>query len=341
MPPRRTGRSAEAPTRRASARGRRSRSSTSRTRSAIALLAARLAKGIYAKPGVYPATVRFANAASTIYSDSEPDLRALSFSVELPPGLAANTNYQDYSLQSARTFPINDAHTFAVLMKVLSAGSGANKLKAIWSLSFADFCRFAKAAALGAWQEHGKTRAYQQMRYWSTVPYRNGPFEAVQYSAIPSAGNPAHDLQTGPNALQDELVRHLDEDERMSSFDIALQLLDTAQMTRWGIAPRCQLLDRKRERRVEGIAGAFPRRRTAHTGGQVGAACRGLRAAKYIDVTEHSTPDSQPLGSINRARCGRGGGEPQSAPRRGDRRSDRGGAAGGRARSPLPAPQPR
>ena len=42
-------------------------------------LAARLAKGIYAKPGVYPATVRFANAASTIYSDRKPDLRALSF----------------------------------------------------------------------------------------------------------------------------------------------------------------------------------------------------------------------------------------------------------------------
>src|SRR6516225_6887047 len=45
--------------------------------------AARLAQGIYAKPGVYPATVRFANAASTIHPDSKPDLRALSFSVEL------------------------------------------------------------------------------------------------------------------------------------------------------------------------------------------------------------------------------------------------------------------
>ena len=76
-------------------------------------LAARLAKGIYAKPGVYPATVRFANAASTIYSDRQADLRALSFSVELPPGMGSA--YQDYSLQSAPTFPINDAHAFAVL----------------------------------------------------------------------------------------------------------------------------------------------------------------------------------------------------------------------------------
>src|ERR1017187_4232167 len=50
-----------------------------------------LAQGIFAKPGVYPATVRFANAASTIYADRKPDLRAMSFSVELPTELAANT----------------------------------------------------------------------------------------------------------------------------------------------------------------------------------------------------------------------------------------------------------
>jgi hypothetical protein len=264
-------------------------------------LAARLAKGIYAQPGVYPATVRFANAASTIYSDSQPDLRALSFSVELPPGLAANTAYQDYSLQSARTFPINDAHTFAVLMKVLSAGSGANKLKAIWSLSFADFFRFAKAGALGAWQEHGKTRAYQQLRYWSTVPFRNGPFEAVQYSAIPSADNPAHDLQTGQNALQDELIRHLDEDEQISSFDIALQLLDTKRMTHWG---------RRRETSfwIENATVEWKEAQAPfHVVGRLTLVAKSDLAAeactpKHIDVTEHSTPDSQPLGSINRAR---------------------------------------
>src|SRR6267378_7760005 len=42
-------------------------------------LAARLAKGIYAKPGVYPAIVRFANSDSHVNSDSKPDVRSLSF----------------------------------------------------------------------------------------------------------------------------------------------------------------------------------------------------------------------------------------------------------------------
>src|SRR5712664_2885225 len=46
-------------------------------------LAARLAKGIFAKPGVYPAVVRFANADSNINSDFKQDVRSLSFSVVL------------------------------------------------------------------------------------------------------------------------------------------------------------------------------------------------------------------------------------------------------------------
>ena len=52
-------------------------------------LAARLAKGIFAKPGVYPATVRFANSDSKINSDFKADVRSLSFSVDLTriPGI--------------------------------------------------------------------------------------------------------------------------------------------------------------------------------------------------------------------------------------------------------------
>jgi catalase len=52
-------------------------------------LAARLARGLFAKPGKYPATVRFANAASAVYADSKRDVRALSFAVELPAGVVS------------------------------------------------------------------------------------------------------------------------------------------------------------------------------------------------------------------------------------------------------------
>src|SRR5882762_9154372 len=46
-------------------------------------LAARLAKGIFAKPGLYPAVARFANSDSKVNSDFKADVRSLSFSVDL------------------------------------------------------------------------------------------------------------------------------------------------------------------------------------------------------------------------------------------------------------------
>ena len=264
-------------------------------------VAARLAHGIFAKPGVYNATVRFANAASTIYPDKNPDLRALSFSVELPPGLAPGVNYQDFSLQSAPTFPINDAHTFAVLMSVLSAGSNLQQLKVILSLPFGDFCRFAKGAFLGNMQQHGKTRAYQQMRYWSTVPFSNGLAESAMFSAIPNPENPARALDGGPNQLQDELIRRLNEDAFMSSFDFGVQLLDADRMTHWGMHKDPSFW-------VENATAEWKETQAPfHRVGRLTLVAQSeLRREecepRYIDVTEHATPDTKPLGSVNRAR---------------------------------------
>src|SRR5476649_400860 len=73
-------------------------------------LAARLAKGIFAKPGAYPAVVRFANSDSNINSDFKPDVRSLSFSVDLTRDdatPAGGSSRQDFSMQNATTLPIN------------------------------------------------------------------------------------------------------------------------------------------------------------------------------------------------------------------------------------------
>src|SRR6187455_530280 len=85
-------------------------------------LAARLAQGVYAHPGVYPAIVRFANARSLLVRDSKKDVRALSFAVQFPSGvLGSAASRVDYSMNNGTTFPINDAHAFASLMSVVSA----------------------------------------------------------------------------------------------------------------------------------------------------------------------------------------------------------------------------
>src|SRR5271163_2827296 len=139
-------------------------------------LAARLAKGIFAKPGVYPATVRFANADPKVNSDFKADVRSLSFSVDLTrdgTGVSPeNLNRQDFSLQNTTTLPINDACGFLAIMKVLTA---SNPAVGLWSLPFKDKLRVLRILALVQVQAHQKIKPYQQLRYGSNVPFRHGP----------------------------------------------------------------------------------------------------------------------------------------------------------------------
>ena len=264
-------------------------------------LSERLAHGIFAHPGNYSATVRFANAASQIFPDRSPDLRALSIAVELPGQIAPGVSRQDFSLQNATTFPINDLHAFAVAMSVLSASSAAEKLRAIARLSPAELLGFLLTAMRGKQQSLPGTLPYQQIRYWSTVPFRNGPGEAAKFTAIPDPENPAHDPGSGPDALQEELLRHLNEDDSMSSFAIGIQLLEPQRMKRWGL--RRKPSDWVENASVEWNEAQAPfhivgRLTLRPKSALAPEACR----AMSIDVTANCTPDSQPIGSVNRGR---------------------------------------
>jgi hypothetical protein len=267
-------------------------------------LAARLANGMFATPGVYPAVVRWGNADSKKNSDFKPDVRSMSFSVDLTrngltvPG--GNDGRQDFSLQNAPPLPINDSPAFAAIMKVLAA---SNPLSGLWSLPFKDKLRVLRVLTLAKLQARQKIRPYQQMRYWSNVPFRHGPVEVVQYAATPSPDNPARPLQrSNPKGLQDELIRHLNEDGKMSSFDFGVQLLDPDRMTYWG----------KRQDTNFWIENASVKWNEAeapfHTVARLSLLSQShllpdAGEVTYFDVTGHSTPDSTPLGSINRARC--------------------------------------
>src|SRR5258706_1470985 len=197
--------------------------------------ATRLAKGMSAKPGTYPAVVRFANADPNINSDFKPDVRSLSFSVDLTRNGKtvpdANRGRQDFSLQNATTLPINDAPAFLATMKLLTA---SNQAAGLWSLPVRDKLRVLRTLLFAQLQARQTIRPYQQLRYWSTVPFRHGPIDVVKYSATPSSDNPARPLRrSNPNGLQDELIRHLDEDRKMSSFDFGIQILDIGRVTYW------------------------------------------------------------------------------------------------------------
>jgi hypothetical protein len=266
-------------------------------------LAMRLAKGMFAKPGAYPAVVRFANADPNINSDFKPDVRSLSFSVDLTRDDTAvpdaNVGRQDFSMQNATTLPINDSPAFLATMKLLTA---SNQAAGLWSLPFRDKLRVLRTLTLAELQARQKIKPYQQLRYWSTVPFRHGPRDVVKYSATPFTDNPARPLQkSNPKGMQDELVRHLTEDSKMSGFDVAVQFLDVDKMTYWSKHRDANFWIENAS--VEWNEAEAPfhtvARLTLLPNSQLS---QEESDATYFDVTGNSTPDRTPLGSINRAR---------------------------------------
>ena len=267
-------------------------------------LAARLAKGIFARPGVYPAVVRFGNADPKVNSDFKPDVRSLSFSVDLTrdgkPVFEANGGRQDFSLQNAPPLPINDATAFLATMKLLTA---SNPAVGLWKLPFKDKLRVMRVLVLAQLQSRQKIQPYQKLRYWSNVPFRHGPDGVVMQSATASPENPAQPLQrSNPNGLKDELIRHLNEDTKMSSFDFALQFLEPKTMTYWGKHYDANFWIENASVKWNESEAPF------HLVGRLTLIPKSQldpEAAEsvYFDVTGHATPDSTPVGSINRARC--------------------------------------
>lgn len=260
----------------------------------------RLAVGLYAVPASYPAIVRFANSAQQARSDWVPDVRSLSFSVDLTSASGpATTPRQDYALQSAATLPFDDVHAFAVFARVMTA---PNDGIAAGALPFHDQFVFARTKLQILQQQRQPVRPYQQLRYWSNVPFRHGGADIVKYSLLPWSNNTARPLQRhNPHALHDELARHLVEDQPTSTFDVALQFMDVSAMTYQG---------RRRDAAfwIEQPSVEWPERQAPF---HVVARLRLLPMPPleqataerlYIDVTEHSLPDHQPVGAVNRAR---------------------------------------
>jgi hypothetical protein len=266
-------------------------------------LATRLARGIFAKPAAYPAVVRFANADASLNSDFKPDVRSLSISVDLAPDHiavpGAKPSRQDFSMQNATTLPINDSPAFLATIDLLTA---SNPILSLWSLPFRDKLRVVRTLALAEMQARQPIKPYQQLRYWSTVPFRHGPIDVVKFSAAPSPDNPACPLQKGnPKGLQDELIRHLKEDSRMSSFDFGVQLLDADKMTYWGKRRDANFWIENAS--VEWSEAEAPFHTVARLSLLPDSQLSPEESeAIYFDVTGNSTPDSTPLGSINRAR---------------------------------------
>ena len=265
-------------------------------------LAQRLAKGIFARPGTFPAVVRFANSDPNVNSDWQPDVRGLSFSIEFADardGVDRQRKRQDFSLQSAPTLPFNDVHAFAVFGRVLAA---RNEAVGFGSLPVEDQTVYAQTKGAVMQQQRQPVRPYQQLRYWSNVPFRHGADAVVKYSATPLPGNQARPLTEGnQNALLDELTRHVNDDLLMSAFDFGVQFLDSARMTHEGVR-------RDDTFWIENASVEWPEAQAPfHTVARLtlvrgSVVPGGVCETGYVDVNENSMADHAPVGEINRAR---------------------------------------
>jgi hypothetical protein len=262
-------------------------------------LASRLACGLFAKPGIYNATVRFANAASFVYPDPKADIRACSVAVEVPAGvLGPEPMRQDFAMNNGRVFPLNDTRSFAMATVVNVAPS---MLRGFLSLKFRDKMQFLRSVAVALPQTKSAKIAYQQLSYWSTVPFHHGPADVIKYGAFACPGNYAEPLSTAINCLQDELARHVNDDLQMSCFDIGLQLLDADKMTYFG---------RRRTPTfwIENATVTWKESQAPfHTVGRLTLVPKSVFSPDavskmYVDVTTNSAADSKPMGGINRAR---------------------------------------
>lgn len=184
--------------------------------------------GLFSQPATYPATVRFANAASKIQDDQEPDVRSLSFSVEnIPAALSNSQGRIDFSTNNATTFPINDAQVFADLMTISMEGKFFGSLKV--GLGLLDLLEVGNLAAA---QQKPASLPFQKMRYWSGVPFLLGQERAMKYALTPCPDNAFKPLnKKDPNSLNNEFTRHLKSDAQMSCFYFQVQVLDANKLT--------------------------------------------------------------------------------------------------------------
>jgi len=262
-------------------------------------LAERLSYGIFSRPCTLPATVRFSNASATLDRDCAGDVRGMAFRVEVARDRNSLPAQHDFSLQSAPTLPFNDPHELAVFTKVFTA---ANHSVALGKLTFQEQLIVARIMRDAMQQKRQPVLAYQRLRYWSAAPFRHGPREIIKYSVWPAPTNPVLPIKFGnPDALRDELVRHVNEDERMSTFEFGVQFLEAERMTHQGShRDRAFWIDNAAVDWPEADSPFHPIARLTllPLSALDNEACQQLK----IDTFANCLPESAPVGEMNRVR---------------------------------------
>lgn len=175
-----------------------------------------LKHGLFAKPGSYPARLRFANG--TNQDDSEKDIRGLSIRIANVDGLPlwGEAGYQDFLLNSHPALFVATPEDFLAFIRARQAGKELG-----FFLNPLD--PHLKSLAI-VFKSRKKHLSPLDIRYWSTVPFHLGidTGMAVKYSVIPcSEYTTENAVEPGHDQLRAALKAHLK--QMPARFHFALQ----------------------------------------------------------------------------------------------------------------------
>jgi catalase len=177
-------------------------------------LAAEHRVGLFATPGTYQASIRFANAGSA--TDKDADIRGMSMRVvgvtgrNLTPGAVS----QDFILNSHPVMMVPDTRNFLELLQANEAG-GFRRI--------AYFLTHLGAARIAAGARSNPT-CHLDLTYWSTTPFLFGPKRAVKYIVAPATAerSPATHPRTD-HYLQDAMRTRLSAGDATLDFMVQFQ----------------------------------------------------------------------------------------------------------------------
>lgn len=132
----------------------------------------KLKVGIYSKNQTYKAMIRFGNGKGERNPDTTPDVRSMSFSLDLAGDFKSYSgeSRQDFSANNTPLFAVNNIKEFYELMKTVSIFSGSPS-----HIPNPFYIRStARAIKLIQKYERSDTKSYTTEHYWGNVPYTHG-----------------------------------------------------------------------------------------------------------------------------------------------------------------------
>lgn len=183
-----------------------------------------LRHGLFREPGVYSAWVRFSSASTRVVPDSKRDAHGMAVKIlgvagdkVLPEERDETT--QDFVLVNSPVFFVRSAADNAQFVKAFTHGRATSFFLAWNPLRW-------RLHELKNLLRATRQRVFNplQIQYWSQTPYRLGP-HVVKYSARSlSAKSDRAAVSSGPNALEEAMVRQLKAGNAAFSFMVQRQV---------------------------------------------------------------------------------------------------------------------